>query len=215
MQWIAVRQLIGTKTGYFRVKAWDAINRETVSGDVRSFSITSSLIGTWDIKGTETVTVNIPGYRTETVTEQFYDEFTFNPDGTFQMIGMRGTWSEEGSLFTIYLPYDAVERYFEQAFRSQGLSVDVTVTSIVFGGKENWFNDTISGKIIMAMKIYIYNYGLSGTAKASGTFTGTRQKGTPIATLEEDLSKRSKPLVETIGANLNEMIQSFKLRRLR
>ena len=36
--WKAIKKLIGTGPGYFRIKAWDAINRETVS-EVRSFTI--------------------------------------------------------------------------------------------------------------------------------------------------------------------------------
>jgi C1A family cysteine protease len=37
-QWNSVKKLIGTGTGYFRIKAWDGIKRETVS-DVRSFTV--------------------------------------------------------------------------------------------------------------------------------------------------------------------------------
>ena len=36
-QWTAVRNLVGTGTAYFRIRAWDAIKRETVS-EVRSFT---------------------------------------------------------------------------------------------------------------------------------------------------------------------------------
>jgi hypothetical protein len=37
-QWTAVRNLVGTATAYFRIRAWDAIKRETVS-EVRSFTV--------------------------------------------------------------------------------------------------------------------------------------------------------------------------------
>jgi C1A family cysteine protease len=37
-QWNTVEKLVGTGTGYFRIKAWDGINRETVS-EVRWFTI--------------------------------------------------------------------------------------------------------------------------------------------------------------------------------
>jgi hypothetical protein len=37
-QWTAVKKLVGTGTGYFRIKAWDGINRETIS-EVRTFTI--------------------------------------------------------------------------------------------------------------------------------------------------------------------------------
>jgi hypothetical protein len=38
VQWTSVKQLVGKEKGYFRLKAWDSINRETVS-DIRSFII--------------------------------------------------------------------------------------------------------------------------------------------------------------------------------
>jgi hypothetical protein len=37
-QWTAVKKMIGAGQGYFRIKAWDAINREMVS-EVRAFTI--------------------------------------------------------------------------------------------------------------------------------------------------------------------------------
>jgi hypothetical protein len=37
-QWMAVKQLIGAGTGYFRVKAWDGIKRETISA-TRLFTV--------------------------------------------------------------------------------------------------------------------------------------------------------------------------------
>jgi hypothetical protein len=37
-QWTAVRNLVGAATGYFRIRAWDAIKRETVS-EARAFAV--------------------------------------------------------------------------------------------------------------------------------------------------------------------------------
>jgi hypothetical protein len=37
-QWNGVKTLVGTRTGYFRIKAWDGIKRETIS-EIRSFTI--------------------------------------------------------------------------------------------------------------------------------------------------------------------------------
>ncbi len=37
-QWSLVKKLIGTGTGYFRIRAWDGIKRETIS-EVRTFTI--------------------------------------------------------------------------------------------------------------------------------------------------------------------------------
>jgi hypothetical protein len=36
-QWNSIKKLIGTGAGYFRIKAWDGINRETIS-EARSFT---------------------------------------------------------------------------------------------------------------------------------------------------------------------------------
>jgi hypothetical protein len=38
LQWNSVKQLVGKEKGYFRIKAWDGINRETIS-EARSFTI--------------------------------------------------------------------------------------------------------------------------------------------------------------------------------
>jgi hypothetical protein len=38
LEWILVKQLVGKEKGYFRIKAWDGINRETIS-DIRTFAI--------------------------------------------------------------------------------------------------------------------------------------------------------------------------------
>jgi hypothetical protein len=37
-QWNSVKKLIGIETGYFRIKAWDGIKRETIS-ETRQFTI--------------------------------------------------------------------------------------------------------------------------------------------------------------------------------
>lgn len=37
-QWSSVKKLVGTGTGYFRIRAWDGLNRESVS-EVRMFTI--------------------------------------------------------------------------------------------------------------------------------------------------------------------------------
>jgi hypothetical protein len=37
-QWTGVKKLVGTETGYYRIKAWDALGRLTVT-EIRSFTI--------------------------------------------------------------------------------------------------------------------------------------------------------------------------------
>ena len=37
-QWTTVKKLVKRKTGYFRIREWDELRRETVS-EVRSFTI--------------------------------------------------------------------------------------------------------------------------------------------------------------------------------
>jgi hypothetical protein len=205
-QWMTVRQLIGSGTGYFRIKAWDAINRESIS-QVECFSIEPSLIGTWDIQGRETITATYQGGRTRRTSVGFRDEFIFYPDKTFYMIGLGGTWTQQGSAFTVFLPYDEVEAFFEQGFRNQGYDVDVVVTSISFGGKENIRNDTVSGKIVMAMDLYHIYGDLPIRINVDGPFTGKRQEGGQISTVKGGLLEGKKSLIETIGIELNQIIQ--------
>ena len=38
LQWNALKKLVGTGRGYFRIKAWDGISRETVS-EIRTFTL--------------------------------------------------------------------------------------------------------------------------------------------------------------------------------
>jgi hypothetical protein len=203
---MTVRQLIGSGTGYFRIKAWDAINRESVSG-VECFIIEPSLIGTWDIQGRETITATYEGGRTRRTSVSFRDEFIFYPDGTFHMIGLSGTWAQQGSAFTVALPYEEIEQLFEQSFANQGYSVDVVVTSISFTGKENIRNDTISGKIVIAMDLYHIYSNLPIRINVDGPFTGKRQEGGQISTVKGGPREGTKSLIETIGTELNQIIQ--------
>jgi hypothetical protein len=206
-QWNAVKKLVGTG-GYFRMKAWDAINRETVS-EVRSFSIQFSLIGTWDITGTLRVTVTIPGYGSETEVVDVYDEFTFNPDGTFKMTGMTGKWTQCGK-FTVYLSASDVERDFERTLRAElGTSVNVSKVRISFTGKENDMDDTISGTVTFTMNMSVSAYGITGaTVKAIVTFKGTRLLGSPLLMLEGVPPKKEELFLTTIGRELNKIIRA-------
>jgi len=46
--WTAVKKLIGTGQGYFRIKAWDGIKREEIS-ELRSFMIQQHTGGRWGV----------------------------------------------------------------------------------------------------------------------------------------------------------------------
>ena len=204
-EWTSVKKLLAPR-GYFRIKASDAIGRETIS-EVRSFNVQSMLIGNWDVTGIVTTTVTLVGYRPVTQRVPALDAFTFSEDGSFQMIDMSGTYTEQGTTFTVNLSPAEVELYFEQYLGAYlGTPVDVTVTGVSFGGTENWTVGTISGTITMLMGISIPSQGLQGTVKATVTFRGVRSSVQGLSALEAS----SPSLIRVIGADINNRIQGIK-----
>jgi hypothetical protein len=210
-QWIVVKRLLAPR-GYFRIRAWDAMGRETISG-ARSFNIQSMLIGNWDVMARVTVTVALKGYLPVTRRAAALDAFTFSEDGSFQMTDLSGTYTEQGSTFTVNLPPADVELYFEQSLgASLGTQVDVSVTGLSFRGVENWRTGTVSGTMTMSMGVYIPSQSLQGTVKATITFKGVRSslQGLSLSTLEASPSQPSQSLIRMIGADINNSIQTIK-----
>jgi hypothetical protein len=203
-QWAGVINMLGLN-GYFRIKAWDALKRETVF-DNGSLNIESALLGTWDITAKIKVTVSIQGHS-ESAVANAYDEFTFSPDETFDMIGDSGTWSQEGKNFQVFLDSQETELYMEDLFSSEGgLNVNVDLTSLSFSGTENVQGATITGKALMTMNIDIYDYNLQGTAKVTLTYNGTKQVQPTVLLLEKEPTREGNSLLETIGGNLRKLI---------
>jgi hypothetical protein len=205
-QWNSVKKLIGTEMGLFRIKAWDAMNRETVSSP-RPFDILSSFIGTWDIRGTEIVVFTYKDGKISRRPAAFGDEFVFYPDGTFQMVQFTGTWDQQGSAFEVYLLSEEIQRFFEFHFERQGYIVEVTRSSTSFTGKENIMNDTISGKLSMAVDLsHDYN-DVPIKITLDSTFTGRRQQGAQISALKEDSLKGETSILGAISTQLNRMLK--------
>ena len=132
-----------------------------------------SVVGTWDVEGWERMQVNIKGEWSQYERISAYDDYTFNADGTFQMLMLSGTWRQQGKKFTIEVSTDSVASYFESFFSEVGLDTDVTVTKIKLSGKENK-DDTIRGEMNVEMAIYFTLLDTEGKASASFNFKGTR-----------------------------------------
>jgi hypothetical protein len=210
-QWIVVKRLLAPR-GYFRIRAWDAIGRGTIS-EMRSFNIQSMLIGNWDVTARVTTTVTLAGYRPVTRRAATLDEFTFSEDGSFQMIDLSGTYIEQGSTFTVNLSPAVVELYFEQSLgASLGTQVDVSVTGLSFRGVENWRTGTVSGTMIMSMGISIPSQSMQGTVRATITFKGVRSslQVLSLPTLEASSLEPSQSSIRVIGADINNSIQTAK-----
>jgi hypothetical protein len=181
------------------------MNRETVSSP-RPFDILSSFIGTWDIRGTQTVIFTFRDGKISRRPAAFGDDFIFYPDGTFQMVQFTGTWDQQGSAFEVYLPSEEIKRFFEFHFERQGYIVEVTSSSTSFTGKEN-MNDTISGKHALAVDLsHPYN-DVPIKITLDSTFTGRRVQETPASTVKGGPLKGAKSLIEAIGTELNQTIQ--------
>jgi len=203
-QWTVVKKKLGAQ-GYFRIKAWDAINRQTVS-DIMSLEIDYFLVGDWDVYGTETVTVVLDG-QSGSATASFYDHFTFYLDRRFEMIGLtNGKWTELPNYkYAIKFPYYYLAVYFENGLEDAlNTHVTVGITGFYMGGKEDRITDTIKGRITLNMSIDIPSYGMSGSASVYGTFTGSRISAGYSLDLQETLERKS-PLVDILEKSLKEI----------
>jgi hypothetical protein len=168
----------------------------------------TSVVGTWDVQGTEKVTVKIPGYGSDTETVKFYDEFTFHSNGQFEMIDMGGTWSQTGKKFTINLDPSDVEAFFEYYLGEYGFDVSVDVTGATFTGTEQK-NGTIKGKITLNMNVYFYDLDVDGTIRVTANFSGTISAGGQTLSFEGDVSpQESGSLAGVMGRKVISFIQT-------
>jgi hypothetical protein len=207
-QWMAVKKKLGA-AGYFRIRAWDAIGRKTVSEEVTSLDIYYFLLGDWDISGMETVTVWLNG-QTATETAYVSDHFTFYLDKRqFAMIGLtKGKWSELPNYgYAITFPYAYLAAYFESQLEQElGTDVTVGITGFYMGGKEKRATDSIKGTLILNMSLGIPSYGMSGGASIYVTFSGTRiSAGYPIDS--QEILPMKSPLTESLENNLKEILR--------
>jgi len=205
-QWTVVKKRLGAQ-GYFRIRAWDTINRETLS-EIGSIQIYYFLVGNWDISGTETVRVVLDG-QSEEGTFSVYDYFTFYLDRRkFSMINLKkGKWKElPNDKYTITFPYDYLASYFERQLEDQlGVNVNIRVTAFSMGGTEKRPEDTIKGKMSLKMSIDIPYYDASGTISDYITYTGYRMSAGYQLDSQETLLKKS-PFGKTLGQYLKEML---------
>lgn len=169
----------------------------------------NSVEGTWNVRGKMKVKVSLQG-QSETVIDNVPDEFTFFSDGSFEMIDMDGTWSQQGSNFVINLDPDSISSYFEDSFSEEiGLDISVDVTNMVFTGKVQK-NGTIKGSFKFNMNFDIEDYDLQGTVTASAIFTGTRISTQSISSMnEENASPFPGSILNVIEQKLNNAVRSF------
>jgi hypothetical protein len=205
-QWTVVKKRLGPQ-GYFRIRAWDAINRETVS-EIRPIQIYYFLVGDWDVYGKETVSVVLDG-QSGTDTVYVSDQFTFYLDGRrFAMTELTGgKWKERPNYkYAITFPYDYLASYFEKELKRElGVYVTVDITAFSMAGTENRTEDTIKGKMSINMLLRIPSYGMSGSAGVYLTYTGTRlSAGSPLDPQGTPL--RKLPLADILERNLKEML---------
>jgi hypothetical protein len=169
-----------------------------------------SVEGTWNVRGKMKVKVSLQG-QSETVIDTVPDEFTFFNDGSFEMIDMDGTWSQQGSTFIVNLDPDSVSNYFEDGLSEEaGVDISVDVTDIIFNGTVQK-NGTIKGSFKLNMNFDIEDYDdLQGTVTASATFTGTRVSGSSASTVaEQERSEMTESIFNMIKDELNNAVGSF------
>jgi hypothetical protein len=135
----------------------------------------ASVEGTWDVSGSSKVHVKIKGTPAQNDRQPAVDSFTFAPDGTFTMIDVSGTWTQNGRIFRVELDRSQVEALFEQEFAEQGYTVDVTVAESSIKGKESVDGQRIHGTLTMQLTLYIPVMARSGRVKATFLFDGQRR----------------------------------------
>lgn len=155
-----------------------------------------SVVGTWEVEGWERMKVNIKGEWSQYERISAYDNYTFNADGTFAMLMMSGTWTQQGKKFTIEVSPDSVASYFEAFLSEMGLDTDVTVTKIKLSGKENK-DDTIKGEMNLEMDIYFTLLDTEGKASVSFNFKGTRA-GQPSSPGNNESLRSPKSILQAI-----------------
>ena len=169
--------------------------------------------GTYDVKGKMTVKVSIKGNKSQTQRTSFADKFTFYDDGSFAMLDMDGTWSQNGSGFirqTLYL--ESVSDYFAGTISDEiGTDVSVEGTQISFTGKKQK-NGTIKRTIKLNLTFYVEDYGyLSGNVTVSTSYTGTQISTQSIKSSMEE--KKASPLhgsiLNVIQQKMNNAVRSF------
>ena len=171
----------------------------------------SSVEGTWDIQGKQTVKFSVKGYGSQTQKKTFSDEFTFDDDGQFEMTAMDGTWSQTGKKFTTYLDPASVIQYIEDSISAELYSnnISVEVTKMTFGGKEQK-NGTIKGTYKLYISFYIEDYDLTGKITVSGSFKGTPRQFYTTSIVEKESSDMSESIFETIGEEISDTAQAFE-----
>jgi hypothetical protein len=169
-----------------------------------------SVEGTWNVRGKMKVKVSFQG-QYETVIDNVPDEFTFYNDGSFEMIDIDGTWSQQGSTFVINLDPDSISSYFEDGLSEEvGLDISVDVTNMVFNGTVQK-NGTIKGSFTLNMNFEIEDYDLQGTVTASAAFTGTRQAGSSSSSVEEkESTELTESIINMIKEELNNAVQPLE-----
>jgi hypothetical protein len=207
-QWTVVKKRLGAQ-GYLRVRAWDSINRETLS-EISSIQVDYFIVGDWDIYGTETLSVVLNG-QSDKGTYSVHDHFTFYLDRRkFTMVNLtKGKWKElPEDKYTITFSYDYLASYFERQLEGQlGVNVNIRVTAFSMGGTENRSEGTMKGRMSLKMSIDIPYYDASGTISDYVKFTGYPMSSGYLLDSRETLVKKS-PLGETLGQYLKERLSN-------
>ncbi len=155
-----------------------------------SSSAWSSVVGTWDVSGVVKVKASAKG-RSVSDTVAYVDTFTFGADGSFSMTGIGGSYAVKKKKFTVDLPNVDLENYLTstmlEAFSDSGYTVQVNnviITKESFKGTENLKDGTIKGtmKFKVSADVFIVNYGIGATVKASATSVFLGSNHVPLLT---------------------------------
>lgn len=177
----------------------------------------ATVTGSWDVTGTVKVKASIKKFGSGSEAGAFVDYFVFDPDTSFHMIDMDGTWSQKKTKYSVYLDSVDIATYLEtsieDALWSVGYDVDVTIVRVSknsFTGKESKTGGTISGKYNLAVSFLISFFGgmpFAGKATAAATFSGTR--ALPVSPLGNGKAVQGYKSPDGMDALLRPLVDSI------
>lgn len=175
----------------------------------------ATVLGTWTMQGTQSVTVRIPGSPAGAAKSNFNDTFTFEAGGHFKMsywhkpgAVVNDTWTQVKKNFTVNLDSHAVADYWSWVLNALQYNVSVTPKKFTFTGTEQK-DGTIKGKISISMDLYFNDLKKKGSASISATCMGTKAAGDELLlTEEDDLLPGSELLIDIIEEMLQGAIPS-------
>ena len=186
---------------------YTADNYDSCNSDSSVSAASAVLDGCYDVSGKHTYTVKVLGYK-ESDTELFKDTFCFYPKGTNKGsfkdgAGLEGSFTQNGSKFSVTYNKSGIKNLFKQMFKSYGFKkVSITIKKAYINGTRN--GDGIQGSLLLSATGSATYKGksLSFSVKDAGKFEGIDNEIATAQDFSEETSKVLEEIVDRIGQSI-------------